>query len=120
MKGLQFFYDLMDKGYAIRSATMSQQGGDQAVFETGQVAMIIQNSASVASFNGNAELDYDVAAVPIPQGGQRWDMNGGAAWVISAGSDNKEAAWEFLQWLQSAGGGESLYTQNGEIFPALP
>jgi len=119
MKGLQFFYDLMDKGYAIRSATMSQQGGDQAVFETGQVAMIIQNSSRVASFNANAELDYDVAAVPIPQGGQRWDMNGGAAWVISAGSDNKEAAWEFLQWLQSAGGGESLYTQNGEIFPAL-
>jgi multiple sugar transport system substrate-binding protein len=119
MRGLQFFYDLMDKGYAIRSATMSQQGGDQAVFETGQVAMIIQNSSRVASFNANADLDYDVAAVPIPADGQRWDMNGGAAWVISAGSDNKEAAWWFLKWLQSAGGGESMYTKNGEIFPAL-
>jgi multiple sugar transport system substrate-binding protein len=119
MKGLQFFYDLMDKGYAIRSATMSQQGGDTAVFETGQVAMIIQNSSRVASFNANADLDYDVAAVPIPADGQRWDMNGGAAWVISAGSDNKEAAWQFLKWLQSPGGGESIYTRNGEIFPAL-
>jgi multiple sugar transport system substrate-binding protein len=119
MKGLQFFYDLMDKGYAIRSATMSQQGGDAGVFETGQVAMIIQNSSRVPTFNANADLDYDVAAVPIPQGGQRWDMNGGAAWVMSAGADNKEAAWEFLQWLQSPGGGETIYTQNGEIFPAL-
>ncbi len=119
MKGLQFFYDLMDKGYAIRSATMSQQGGDQAVFETGQVAMIIQNSSRVASFNANPDLDYDVAAVPIPAGGQRWDMNGGAAWVISAGSDNIEAAWDFLKWLQSDGGGETMYTKNGEIFPAL-
>jgi multiple sugar transport system substrate-binding protein len=119
MKGLQFFYDLMDKGYAIRSATMSQQGGDAGVFETGQVAMIIQNSSRVPTFNANADLDYDVAAVPIPQGGQRWDMNGGAAWVMSAGADNKEAAWDFLQWLQSPGGGETIYTKNGEIFPAL-
>jgi len=119
MKGLQFFYDLMDKGYAIRSATLSQQGGDAGVFDTGQVAMIIQNSSRVSGFNANANLDYDVAAVPIPAGGQRWDMNGGAAWVMSAGGDNKETAWEFLKWLQSAGGGESIYTKNGEIFPAL-
>ena len=119
MKGLQFFYDLMDKGYAIRSATLSQQGGDAGVFDTGQVAMIIQNSSRVSGFNANANLDYDVAAVPIPAGGQRWDMNGGAAWVMSAGGDNKEAAWEFLKWLQSAGGGETLYTKKGEIFPAL-
>jgi multiple sugar transport system substrate-binding protein len=119
MTGLQFFYDLMDKGYAIRSATMSQQGGDAGVFQAGQVAMIIQNSSRVPTFNADANLDYDVAAVPIPKGGQRWDMNGGAAWVMSAGADNKEAAWEFLKWLQSAGGGETMYTKNGEIFPAL-
>ena len=119
MKGLQFFYDLMDKGYAMRSATMGQQGGDSGVFQSGQVAMIIQNSSRVADFNANQDIDYDVAAVPIPQGGQRWNPNGGAAWVMSAQSEHKEAAWEFLKWLQSAEGGESMYTKNGEIFPAL-
>ncbi len=119
MKGLQFFYDLMDKGYAMRSATLAQQGGDQAMFETGQVAMIIQNSSRVSAFNANNNLDYDVAAVPLMPGGQRWNINGGAAWVMSAKSDNKEAAWEFLKWLQSKDGGESIYTRNGEIFPAL-
>lgn len=119
MKGLQFFYDLMDKGYAMRSATLSQQGGDQAMFETGQVAMIIQNSSRVSAFNANNNLDYDVAAVPVMPGGQRWNINGGAAWVMSAKSDNKEAAWEFLEWLQSKGGGQSIYTRSGEIFPAL-
>jgi multiple sugar transport system substrate-binding protein len=119
MQGLQFFYDLMDQGYAMRSATLGQQGGDAAVFETGQVAMIIQNSSRVPVFNANSNLDYDVAAVPIMPGGKRYDFNGGAAWVISAGSDTKEAAWEFLSWLQSSGGGQSMYTRNGEIFPAL-
>ena len=119
MKGLQFFYDLMNDEYAMRSATLSSQGGDAAVFQTGQVAMIIQNSSRVSGFNADANLDYDVAPVPIPAGGQRWDYNGGAAWVISSGADDKETAWEFLKWLQSSGGGESMYTKSGEIFPAL-
>ncbi len=57
--------------------------------------------------------------VPVMPGGQPWNINGGAAWVMSAKSDNKDAAWEFLNWLQSKGGGESIYTRNGEIFPAL-
>ena len=38
---------------------------------------------------------------------------------MSAGSDNKEAAWTFLSWLQSTDGGQGIYTSAGEIFPAL-
>ena len=64
-------------------------------------------------------MNYDVAVVPIPKGGKRWNPAGGAAWVMSAKSDNKDAAWTFLQWLQSTDGGEKLYTERGEIFPAL-
>jgi multiple sugar transport system substrate-binding protein len=119
IKGLKFFTDLMNNGYAMRAAALNQQGGDQAVFETGQVAMIIQNSSRVPAFNANANLNYDVAPVPLMPGGQRWNFNGGAAWVMSAKSDNKDAAWEFMKWLQGKGGGESIYTRNGEIFPAL-
>jgi multiple sugar transport system substrate-binding protein len=117
--GLEYFHELMDKGYAIRSATMSQQGGDSAVFQTGQVAMIIQNSSRVADFNANKNLNYDVAAVPYMRGGQRWNVNGGAAWAMSSKSAHKEEAWLFMKWLQSNGGGQNMYTKNGEIFPAL-
>ena len=80
--------------------------------------MIIQNTSRVSGFN-SAKMNYDVAVVPIPEGGKRWNPAGGAAWVMSAKSDNKDAAWTFLQWLQSADGGEKLYTERGEIFPAL-
>lgn len=119
MKGIQFFADLINKGYAMRAATLNQQGGDAAVFEAGQVATIIQNPSRVSTFNANPNLDYDVAAVPIPAGGQRWNPNGGAAWVMSAHSKHKEEAWLFLSWLQSKGGGQSIYTRAGEISPAL-
>ncbi len=118
MDALKFFTGMMDKGYAMRDADLSAAGGDQAVFQSGQAAMIIQNTSRVSAFNA-AKMNYDVQVVPIPKGGKRFNAAGGAAWVMSAGSDNKDAAWTFISWLQSTAGGEKVYTDRGEIFPAL-
>ncbi len=118
IEGLQFFADMMNNNHAMRSANLNQAGGDAAVFSNGQVAMIIQNASRVSQFN-EAGMNYDVAVVPIPADGQRSASAGGAAWVMSSGSDNKDEAWTFLSWLQSTEGGQYLYTQSGEIFPAL-
>ncbi len=115
---IQFFADMMANGYAMRDADLSQAGGDAAVFQSGQAAMILQNTSRVSAFNA-AGMNYDVSVVPIPAGGKRWNAAGGAAWVMSSGSDNKDAAWTFLQWLQSTDGGQKIYTERGEIFPAL-
>jgi multiple sugar transport system substrate-binding protein len=57
--------------------------------------------------------------VPIPASGQRSAGAGGAAWTMSSLSDNKDAAWTFLSWLQSTEGGQAIYTASGEILPAL-
>jgi multiple sugar transport system substrate-binding protein len=116
--GIQFFADLMEQGYAMRPADLNQAGGDAAVFMSGQAAMILQNTSRVSALNA-AGMNYDVAPAPIPAGGKRWNGAGGAAWVMSSGSDNKEAAWTFIEWLQSNGGGQTIYTERGEIFPAL-
>lgn len=118
VEAITFFADMMDQGYAMRDADLSQAGGDAAVFASDQAAMILQNTSRVSAFN-SAGKNYDVAVAPIPAGGQRWNPAGGAAWVMSSGSDNKDAAWTFLQWLQSSEGGVKLYTERGEIFPAL-
>ena len=118
VEAVTFFADLINNGYAMRPADLSQAGGDSAVFASDQAAMIIQNTSRVSAFNA-AGKNYDVAVVPIPAGGQRFNGAGGAAWVMSSGSDNKDAAWTFLQWLQSTDGGEKIYTERGEIFPAL-
>lgn len=118
VEAIQFFADMMNSGAAMRSANLSQAGGDAAVFASGQVAMIIQNASRVSTFN-TAGLNYDVAPVPFPVGGGRAASTGGAAWVMSAASDNKDEAWTFLSWLQSTNGGQRLYTASGEIFPAL-
>lgn len=118
VEAITFFADMMNNGYAMRDADLSQAGGDASVFSSDQAAMIIQNTSRVSAFN-KAGKNYDVAVVPIPAGGKRWNAAGGAAWVMSSGSDNKDAAWTFLSWLQSTNGGEKIYTERGEIFPAL-
>jgi multiple sugar transport system substrate-binding protein len=118
MEAIQFFADMMNNNYAMRDANLSQAGGDAAVFANGQAAMIIQNASRVTTFN-QAGLNYDVATVPIPADGQRAASALGAAWVMSSGSDDKDAAWTFLSWLQSTDGGQRLYTESGEILPAL-
>ena len=118
VEGIAFFADMMNNNYAMRDANLSQAGGDAAVFQSGQVAMIIQNASRVSAFN-TAGMNYDVAVVPIPEDGQRSAGAGGAAWVMSSLSDNKDEAWTFLSWLQSTDGGQAIYTASGEILPAL-
>ena len=118
MDAVAYFAGMMNFGYAMRDADINQAGGDAGAFQSGQAAMIIQNTSRVSGFN-KAGMNYDVAVVPIPPQGKRWNPAGGAGWVMSAKSDNKDAAWTFLQWLQSPNGGEKLYTERGEIFPAL-
>lgn len=118
IEAFDFFAGMMNDGIAIRDANLSQAGGDAAVFASGQAAMIIQNASRVSAFN-QAGLNYDVAPLPIPADGQRAASAAGAAWTMSAASDNKEAAWTFLNWLQSTDGGQRIYTESGEILPAL-
>jgi multiple sugar transport system substrate-binding protein len=118
IEAIEFFAGMMNSNQAMRSANLSQAGGDAAVFQSGQAAMIIQNASRISGFNA-ADLNYDVAAVPTPEGGQRSASAGGAAWTMSSFSDDKDAAWTFLSWLQSTDGGQALYTSSGEILPAL-
>jgi len=118
VEAVAFFAGLIKDGYAMRDADLNQAGGDAGAFQSGLAAMIIQNTSRVSAFN-KANMNYDVSVVPIPKGGKRWNGAGGAAWVMSAKSGNKDAAWTFLEWLQSKDGGEKLYTERGEIFPAL-
>jgi multiple sugar transport system substrate-binding protein len=118
IEAIEFFADMMDNNYAMRPANLSQAGGDAAVFQSGQVAMIIQNASRVSAFN-SANMNYDVVVNPLPEGGVRTNSAAGAAWVMSRDSDNKDAAWTFLQWLQSTDGSQRIYTESGEIFPAL-
>lgn len=118
IEAVEFIAGMMNDEIAMRDANLNQAGGDSAVFQSEQVSMIIQNASRVPAFNA-AEMNYDVAPVPTAPGGIRAAGAAGAAWTITAASDNKELAWDFLQFLQSKEGGLAIYPASGEAFPPL-
>jgi multiple sugar transport system substrate-binding protein len=95
--GVEFIAGMMNDEIAMRDANLNQAGGDSAVFQSEQVSMIVQNASRVPAFNSAG-------------------MN---AWTMSGLSDNKDAAWDFIQFLQSLEGGMSIYPATGEAFPPL-
>lgn len=117
VEGIEFFAGLMNDGIAWKDANLGQAGGDQAVFLSDQAAMFIQNASRVPALNA-AGINYDVAAVPkAPSGGRQAGSTNGAAWVMSALTEKPEAAWEFMQFLQSPEGGQAVYFSAGDAFP---
>ncbi|MCB8960228.1 MAG: sugar ABC transporter substrate-binding protein [Ardenticatenales bacterium] len=114
----EFIAGLMNDGLAMRDANLNQAGGDSAVFQSEQVSMIIQNASRVPAFNA-AGMNYDVAPVPTAPGGIRATGAGGAAWTMSAVSEKKDLAWDFIQFLQSPEGGLAIYPATGEAFPPI-
>jgi multiple sugar transport system substrate-binding protein len=115
---MEFIAGLMNDELAMRDANLNQAGGDMAVFQSEQVSMIIQNASRVPAFNA-AGMNYDVAPVPTAPGGVRATGAGGAAWTMSALSDKKDAAWDYIQFLQGLEGGLSIYAASGEAFPPM-
>jgi multiple sugar transport system substrate-binding protein len=117
IEAIEFFAGMMNDEIAWRDANLSQAGGDQSVFLAEQASMFIQNASRVPALNA-AGVNYDVAAVPTaPDGGRQAGGTGGAAWVMSEVTDNAEAAWDFIEFLQSGEGGQAVYAATGEAFP---
>ena len=115
--GVEFFAGMMNDGLAWKDANLGQAGGDQAVFLSDQAAMFIQNASRVPALNA-AGINYDVAAVPkAPSGGRQAGSTNGAAWVMSALTKKSDAAWAFMQYLQSPDGGQAVYFSAGDAFP---
>jgi len=115
--GIEFYAGLMNDGFAWRDANLGQAGGDQAVFLSDQASMFIQNASRVPALNA-AGINYDVAAIPkAPSGGRQAGSTNGAAWVMSALTAKADAAWAFMQFLQSPDGGQAVYFSAGDSFP---
>jgi len=115
--GIEFFAGLMNDGLAWKDANLGQAGGDQAVFLSDQASMFIQNASRVPALNA-AGINYDVAAVPkAASGGRQAGSTNGAAWVMSALTKKSDAAWAFMQFLQSPDGGQAVYFSAGDAFP---
>jgi multiple sugar transport system substrate-binding protein len=83
-------------------------------FQSGVTAMTIHHIGSSA---GMVEaLGDKVSAVPVPEcGGGRWTSFGDESTAIFAASEVKDAAWEWIAFLSSAGANASFNQATGQL-----
>ncbi len=84
-------------------------------FESGLVAMKVNARPAVSQYRDSmTKYDWDVAQMPTANG--KSSTGGGSySMSISANSNNKEGAWQFLAWFFSNDGGLKEAEPNGVI-----
>ena len=96
---VQWFADLwLEKGY---SPTQDEQTslGQTTLFQSGTVAMVPDGSWTIGTYLGS---DFDTGFANVPTvNGARTSMYNGLADSIWAGTENPDAAWQWVKYLGS-------------------
>ncbi len=100
--GLQFLQDQIYKYKVAPEPSASSDLGPVDFFGTNKVGMLIGNPTQVESFRKITAFTWDVAPLPVGQGGKRGSGGGGTAWSIAKATKNPDAAWAFLQFITTA------------------
>lgn len=83
--------------------TMSENGED-VLFQSGKVAMVLQGSWMVAAYRDNEYTAENCDVVELPKNaatGRRASVYNGLGWVASANGKNTENAWKLIEYLGS-------------------
>jgi multiple sugar transport system substrate-binding protein len=110
------------KEYDVTKIASLEKGfgaAEQNPFITGKVAMMCLHIGSIADLARYApKLDYGVTYLPSPPGGEpHSSWVGGWCMGIPRGSQNPDAAWEFIRWLCASPEGTRLVGEATGLFP---
>jgi ABC-type glycerol-3-phosphate transport system substrate-binding protein len=77
-------------------------GPGQDTFMIGKTAMQVNGDWVPPRLKRYApDLQWGIGSIPIPEGGQKANYNGGHAWVMPRGAKNQEAAWRLIEFMMS-------------------
>jgi len=112
---VSYLSDFMNTDKVSPNATaLTQAGGVTNLFGSGLAAMAISNAPRLLSF-ASATFKWDVAV--LPQQKKAADYVGGAGYVMSSSSKQKEAAWTFMQFLNGPDA-QKIFSKGGGVVPA--
>lgn len=115
VEALQYMVDIYNALGGIEKVSVFEttfQAGEFDPFMTGQVAMKIDGDfflRFVADLAPN--LRFGVVPAPPPQGREPITWSGGFCWAIPEGSDNTEAAFEMVRFLNTT----RMWTYQGDV-----
>ncbi len=83
--------------------TMSENGED-VLFSSGKVSMVLQGSWMIAAYKGNEYTAANADVVELPKNkktGRRVSLYNGLGWAASANGAHTEEAWKLIEYLGS-------------------
>jgi len=114
IEALAFWTDLVNKGYAPKSAITDGFGEIYQQFTTGKAAMMISGTWNVNSVPKDAP-DMKWMVAPLPYTKKPASSLGGENWAMFAASKQQDGAWEFLKWVTDPSYGTKLTDCMGYI-----
>ncbi len=100
VEAVEYFQSFFTDGIANPSPP---EGQTEADFTSGAVPMFISGPwmrSLVEDMGGEGFADkYDVAPIPVPEGGSSSSFVGGSNLAVFKETENRDTAWAFVEWL---------------------
>ncbi len=115
-EALEWFIDLQVTYQVVPDAVKEQAEGSESRFLNGRLGMFLNSRRGVPTYREIKDFDWDVA--PLPQGKSRAGILHADAFCLSAATENKPAAWTFIEYANSVAG-QTILAKSGRTVPSL-
>jgi multiple sugar transport system substrate-binding protein len=115
-EAMKQFFDLRSTHAVIPREEEVESEDDETRFLNGRSAMVLSSRRSTPSFRTITKFDWDVA--PLPQHEEPAGILHSDAYCMSKASDNKEAAWGFMEFALGPEG-QRITARSGRTVPSL-
>jgi multiple sugar transport system substrate-binding protein len=116
IEAMQAFFDLHQEHGVVPGDEELEAEDNETRFQNGTMAMLLQSRRVVPSFRTITSFDWDIA--PLPQHSQPAGILHSDAYCLTAGSENKEAAWRFVEFALGPQGAP-VVAATGRTVPSL-
>jgi multiple sugar transport system substrate-binding protein len=116
LEAVQWFVDLQAKHHVVPDAVQAEAEDSESRFQNGRTAMLFESRRAVPTLREIEGFDWDVAA--LPQGDQRASILHSDAYCMAAQTQNKDAAWRFVEFANSPQG-QQIIAGTGRTVPSL-
>lgn len=118
LETMEWFRSLIEKGYMAPAEVALSELDPMNGYLAGRYAVVIDGSWMNGSYLGQDDIPTKAVPTPIGPSGERASVFNGLADGIWAGTENPDAAWEWVKYLGSAAC-QDVVAESAVVLPAI-